>query len=286
VSYDIWTTWRITLRVNQLDVALAPSSVGSLSITTTTGMTAANPFGTLLSPNTANIPAGLGLAYDASNSYVYARQSYVTPALIQFIVDHAATVVTFGSGATAPTTSSGLSLDTHASVGTNQTDGVLTIFANTLGATTSTANYTAANYWNGSVWTPEPTPSATVVRWYMGFHYTTLTTPTQLVMHVLPITPVPTSLTRQMAYLRHHPSAAANVSKGMCSCAREEKDPEPQPDSLDAHGARVFSSEDQYIAARDAWRWRHQPRPRMLVVSDDEAVAVATPRAEHKSSRK
>ncbi len=277
VYYDVWMTWRVTLRVNQLDIALSPSVVGYLALSNT-NLTAANPFfGGTAPTTTTNIPAGLGLAYTGSNSYLYFRQSYPGLTVFSLVLDSPAGAVVYGTGTTAPGLITGGSADIHASVGT-QTRGIAAGLVNMTGAIANSANFTAAIYWNGSTWIAEPSPTVTPVSWFIAFNFTTLTAPTSPLMHIYAVNILPTSVSRARTYLRHHPTAAAKLNDCMCSIPKPVTDARPDPDAL-RNGERVYPDEKSWAAADEAWRWRHVRLPRPLTIdSDSEIVESKTSR--------
>jgi hypothetical protein len=194
VSFDIWMSYEITLRVAQLDTT--ESSLSSASYTFASGAntagTAANPFyaGTLTQWSTSiNLPHGLGIAYAASNNFFYQKPGYTPLRSFSLVLSQTATVATWGGTTWANTNGTNV-YDQHSSVGTNQTTGVTTalVYVNST-SIIQQSGITGAMYWNGTQWVTD-TVIATVlpVQWIMSLTVTTLTTPTSFILHLLPFT--------------------------------------------------------------------------------------------------
>lgn len=198
--YDLWMDWHITFRVNQLDVAFTATGIG-LTNPSTTGASAANPLGTAAPSSTSNLPSGIGIAYNGTDSLIYQKAG--SPAVGAAAIQ----VYQLGTGIGTTTLASlGLAgTDPHTAVGTTTLTSAHSVLSYS-GLTSPTAmGITAGYYWNGASWVAEVSTTVPVL-WYVSIHYSAATTITGGTVHIIPISTFPTSLSRNLRHLRLCPT--------------------------------------------------------------------------------
>ncbi len=179
-SMDIWVKWRVVMRIAQLD-SVGESGVAGTTLLAPASMaitTAANPLGNIFQtlPSAASVFAGIGVAYSATDSYIYMRQGFKAP------TEFVSTISVAGAATTTLTVTQSNNLSTPGNpafdtVVTAATAIMRTRVLQYSGIPVAPISLTNAIYWNGSSWIYESNPASIPTAWWIAYHLATFTTP-------------------------------------------------------------------------------------------------------------